>query len=85
MATAKASEKKTEGEKLVEVYIPLMNKDNPDLMVSINDTTWLMPRGRSHRVPEHVAYEIKRAQRAEMRQMQNQQELLDKAKQPAAN
>lgn len=84
MATAKANETKTAEKKLVEVYVPLKNKDDPDLMVSVNDTTWIMPRGRSHKVPEHVAYEIKRAQRAELRQMRNQQQMLDKAKQPAA-
>lgn len=84
MATAKANETKTAEKKLVEVYVELKNKDDPDLQVSINETTWLMPRGRSHKVPEHVAYEIKRAQRAELRQMRNQQQMLDKAKQPAA-
>lgn len=84
MATA-SKETKTGGEKLVEVYVELKSKDDPDLMVSVNDETWLMPRGQSHKVPEHVAYEIKRAQRAELRQMRNQQDLLKKAKQPAAN
>ena len=81
MATAKAKDASEiqSPDDLVEVYIPIKNKDDPNYIVSINDNRWVMPRGQSHMVPRFVAEEIKRSERADAHRYKEQMEMLDKA------
>ena len=50
----------------VEIYIPkgAANED-PNLFVSVNCVNYLLPRGKTSKVPKHVAEEIKRSMRAQ--------------------
>ena len=53
-------------ESRVEVYIPRGNaNDEPNLFVSINGVNYLLPKGKTSKVPPCVAYEIARAQKAQ--------------------
>lgn len=52
----------------VEVFIPRGNSgDDPNLYVSVNEYTALLPRGQKSLVPKFVADEIYRAMEAEDR------------------
>jgi hypothetical protein len=75
--TTKAAEKQAED--LVEVFIPVRDKRDPNFYISINDKSWLMPRGATYKLPRYVAEEIKRSQRAEAMRDRNQQVMLDNA------
>lgn len=67
-------------EKLEEVYIPKGNaQDEPNLFVSVNGKNYLLPKGKTSKVPPDVAYEIKRSQRAQERY----DETVDKLKEQA--
>ena len=52
-------------EERVAVFIPRGDKGDPNLYVSVNDYTALLPRGKESLVPKFVADEIRRAQEAE--------------------
>ena len=53
-------------EKFVEVFFPrnAANKD-PNFFVAVNGVSYLLPRGKTSRVPEAAAAEIARARAAE--------------------
>ena len=64
----KAQEVKDERE---DIYIPKgYANDEPNLFVSVNGVNYLLPKGKTSKVPKHVAAEIRRSQKA--------QEALDK-------
>lgn len=39
-------------------------REDPNLFVGINGTTWIIPRGKTSEVPDYVAAEIERAKAA---------------------
>lgn len=57
--------KKPAEEKLVTIMIPRESdsRKNKDVYVSVNDETWLIPRGVSCEVPERVAYVLEKSNR----------------------
>lgn len=64
-------------EERVEIMVPRAPaKDDPNLFVSINGVNYLLPRGKTSKVPKSVADEIYRSQRAQQRQDENREELL---------
>ena len=68
----------------VEVFVPKgAAGDEPNLLVSVNGKNWLLPKGKTSKVPPAVAYELKRAQRAQERLDEKIDELAAKAQQPA--
>lgn len=67
-----AARKNVARDDLVEVFIPRGQKnDDPNFFVSINGKNYLLPRGKTSFVPPEVAYEIRRAERAEEAYYQN--------------
>ena len=54
------------GNEIVEIFIPRSdaNKD-PNLFVAVNGVSYLLPRGKTSKVPAAVAEEIRRAWAAE--------------------
>lgn len=56
--------------------------DEPNQFVSVNGKNYLLPKGDTSNVPEHIADEIERSRRAQHRQDKNAEKLLEKAKQP---
>ena len=50
----------------VDVYIPRGNtNEEPNFFVSVNGVNYLLPKGKTSKVPAHVKDEIERAQRAQ--------------------
>lgn len=46
----------------VEIFVPKGNaNDDPNLLVGINNKTYILPRGKTSKVPQEVAFEIRRA------------------------
>lgn len=49
-----------------EIFIPrAAGKEEQTLFVSINSVNYLLPKGKTSRVPHHVAEEIRRSMRAQ--------------------
>lgn len=58
--TAKASKPE-----LVEVFVPRGHlADEPHVPVSVNGKTWLLPKGKTSKVPTYVKWEYDRSLRA---------------------
>lgn len=73
MATNKsnAPEVETVEEERVEIFVPRgYANDEPNHMIIINGVNYVLPRGKTSKVPKHVAEEFQRSQKA--------QEALDK-------
>lgn len=65
-------------EERVEVHIPRgPANDDPNLFVSINGVNYILPRGKTSKVPKFVADEIHRAERAAERQNEKRDALLE--------
>ncbi len=49
----------------VEIYVPKGNaNDEPNLLISVNGVNYLLPKGKTSKVPKFIAEEFKRSQRA---------------------
>lgn len=58
-------------EERVDIFVPKgYANDEPNLMIAVNGVNYLLPKGKSSKVPKHIAEEFYRAQKA--------QEALDK-------
>ena len=67
----------------VDIYVPKgYANDEPNLFVSVNGVNYLLPKGKTSKVPPHIAAAVKRSLRAQERQDANAEKLLEKAKQP---
>ena len=52
--------------KRVEVFVNrAAANDDPNLFVAVNGVSYLLPRGKKSKLPEEVAAEFERAQRAQ--------------------
>ena len=72
-AEAKAEPKESAApeDERVEIFVPKgYTNDEPNLMISVNGVNYLLPKGKTSKVPKHIAEEFYRAQKA--------QEALDK-------
>lgn len=52
-------------DKLVEIFVPKIPGEAPELYVSINDYSCLIPRGKKSKVPEYVAKMLEYTQKAQ--------------------
>lgn len=69
-----ATKEKTDN--LVEVMIPRARGNNEaNYFVAVNGVSYLLPRGKKSKVPEHVAEEIERSRAAEDAMYEAQDEL----------
>ena len=58
-------------EERVDIFVPKgYANDEPNLMISVNGVNYLLPKGKTSKVPKHIAEEFYRSQKA--------QEALDK-------
>lgn len=56
----------------VEVFIPKgYANDEPNLFVGVNGVNYILPKGKTSKVPPHVAYEINRSLKAQQMQDEN--------------
>lgn len=58
--------------------------DEPNLFVSVNGVNYLLPKGKTSRVPRHVAAEIRRSWRAQERMDERVDALLEATKAPTS-
>lgn len=66
-----------------EIFVPKgYANDEPNLFVSVNGVNYLLPKGKTSKVPPHIAAAVKRSLRAQQRQDENAEKLLKKASQP---
>ena len=54
--------------------------DDPNVFIGINDKTWLLPKGKTSRVPLIVKEEYERSLRAREARLSNSDRLAEKAK-----
>lgn len=55
-------------EEYEEIFVPRGSAgDEENYMIGVNGVNYLMPRGKSTRVPKHIAEEFRRSQRAQMK------------------
>lgn len=67
----------------VEVFIERASgNEDPNLLVGVNGVNYILPKGKTSRVPQFVADEINRSRRAQAAQDQNIDKMKDKAVQP---
>lgn len=68
---ASAGVAKNADDERVEIFVPKgYANDEPNLMIAVNGVNYLLPKGKTSKVPKHIAEEFYRAQKA--------QEALDK-------
>ena len=49
-----------------EIFVPKGNaNDEPNLMIAVNGVNYLLPKGKTSKVPKHIAEEFYRAQKAQ--------------------
>ena len=52
--------------KMVDLFIPRGSSvDEPNKIISVNGKNWVLPKGKTSKVPDFVKYEYERAQRAQ--------------------
>ena len=73
----------TNKEGYVDLYIPRgYANDEPNLFISVNGKNFLLPKGKTSKVPPYIKEEYERAQRAQEAYDEKSDALLAKAKQP---
>lgn len=61
---------------LVDLYIPrASNSTDPNLYVSVNGKNYILPRGKTSKVPKEVADEYNRSVRAQNRYAETEDKL----------
>jgi len=82
----KATEKETKAteataEKRVEIFVPKgYANDEPNLLISVNGVNYLLPKGKSSKVPQFIADEFYRSQKAQEALDKRVDEMLEAAK-----
>ena len=65
----------------VEIFVPKgYANDDPNLFISVNGVNYLLPRGKKSMVPDFVADEFYRSQKAQERMDQNMEQMLEASK-----
>lgn len=71
-------------EEMVEIFIPrISGNSDPNLIIVINGKNYVLPRGKSSRVPKAVAEEYERSQRAQHKVDNAIFEMVERARQQA--
>ena len=84
MATTKTETATAKKDNRVELFVPrLTGSEEVNCFIGVNDKIYILPRGKVSLVPPEVAYEYKRAERAQARADQRKDELIAKAKELA--
>ena len=73
----------TEKAKYVDLFIPKgYANDEPNFFISVNGKNFILPKGKTSKVPQYVKDEYDRAMRAQEALDAKSEALLEKAKQP---
>ena len=80
MAT-KENVTKVPADEKVDLYVPKgYANDEPNLLIGINGVNYLLPKGKTSKVPKHVAEEFYRSQRAQEIKDSHSEQLLEASK-----
>ena len=72
--------------KLVDLLIPRgASVDEPNVIISVNGKNYVLPKGKTSKVPEFVKYEYERAQRAKEAMDVRAAEMAEKAAEQEKN
>jgi hypothetical protein len=75
------NENKASKDNRVEVFVPKgYANDDPNLFISVNGVNYLLPRGKKSMVPDFVAAEFYRSQKAQERMDENMEQMLEASK-----
>jgi hypothetical protein len=70
-------------EEYVDLFIPKgYANDEPNLFISVNGKNFLLPKGKTSKVPVYIKEEYERSQRAQEALDAKSEALLEKAKKP---
>ena len=73
----------TNKENYVDLYIPKgYANDEPNFFISVNGKNFLLPKGKTSKVPDYVKEEYDRAMRAQEALDKKSEALLEKANKP---
>jgi hypothetical protein len=73
----------TNKEEYVDLFIPKgYANDDPNFFISVNGKNFILPKGKTSKVPPYVKEEYDRAMRAQEALDAKSEALLEKAKQP---
>ena len=73
----------TNKEEYVDLFIPKgYANDEPNLFISVNGKNFLLPKGKTSKVPVYIKEEYERSQRAQEALDAKSVALLEKAKKP---
>lgn len=68
-----------------DIFIPKGSaNDEPNLLVSVNGVNYLLPKGKTSRVPKHIAAEIRRSWRAQAALDERVEAMLEATHNPVA-
>ena len=68
-------------ENRVEVFVPKgYANDEPNVLIGVNGVNYLLPRGKKSLVPDFVAEEFNRTQRAQEKMDENIEQMLEASK-----
>lgn len=69
--------------KKVDLYVPRgVSNDDPNLFISVNGVNYILPRGKTSKVPPHVYEEYMRSVKAQERLDATKDRLADAGKRP---
>ena len=78
METNKAN---TTADERVEIFVPRgYANDEPNVIVAVNGVNYVLPRGKTSKVPKHIAEEFQRSQKAQEALDKRVDELLEASK-----
>ena len=81
MATENKKATEALKEEKVEIFVPKgYANDEPNLFIGVNGVNYLLPKGKSSKVPKAVAEEFYRSQKAEVTRDSNSDKLLEASK-----
>ena len=73
----------TNKEEYVDLFIPKgYANDDPNFFISVNGKNFILPKGKTSKVPPYVKEEYDRSMRAQEALDEKTEALLEKAKQP---
>ena len=84
-ATPEVGEVKTETaapvDDKVEIFVPRgYANDEPNLLISVNGVNYLLPKGKTSKVPKHIADEFHRSQKAQTKLDERIDQMLEASK-----
>lgn len=76
-----ANETKKPDDDKVEIFVPKgYANDEPNLVIGVNGVNYVLPKGKTSKVPKHIAAEFYRSQKAQETQDRHVDEMLQASK-----